>query len=163
MGPKGGDKRWYPAVYHEQQCGKKVSGDNDLCTTCQRRKDRFAADYEPSKIPTKVLNTRWCGLVTEEVSDYQHTAGTKWANGLLDGQENPVWIGEIAATLDGNACRKLAAVTRSNLTTTAPTLVVEERDAPAPAAPDLAAAFSTLVAALKGSGKTIKITIELSS
>jgi hypothetical protein len=46
----------------------------------------------------------------------------------------------------------------------APSIMVEEAPAPAPAlATDLSIAFSTLVAALKGSGKTVKITIELSS
>jgi hypothetical protein len=133
MGPKGGngDTCWYPAVYHERQCGKKVSGDNDLCTKCQDRRVRFAAYCEPSEIPDDVLKKGWCGLVTETVSKYQHTAGTDWANGLLDdGHETPVWIGEEAATLYWRARQKLAEAIRAGIV---PTLSVEEAVAPAPA------------------------------
>lgn len=108
MGPEGGDKRWYPAIYRESQCGKKVIAGSTLCTTCARREAKWAdADIQVA------LKHHWCGRVTEPVSDYQHTAGTSWAAGLLEGHERPVWIGEAAASLHWRTRSIMAAAIRA--------------------------------------------------
>jgi len=105
MGPDGGDKRWYPAVYREFQCGEPVLEHYDLCATCARREAKWAdADIQVA------LAKGWCGRVTEPVSDYQHTMGTKWAAGLLGGRfKKPVWRGEAAPVLDVEEVEPAAA------------------------------------------------------
>ncbi len=79
----GEDKRWKPAVYREKQCGgEKVEG-SDLCATCIRRLEKYAATPKPGP---------WTGRVTEDPEPWVHMLGTTWAD-----EKSPKWLGEAGA------------------------------------------------------------------
>jgi hypothetical protein len=82
----GKDKRWKPAVYRESQCGAKVEGGCDLCTTCQRRMEKFVENPKPGD---------WHGRVTEAPPDWAHMLGTEWAE-----TKKPKWLGGGAAAAE---------------------------------------------------------------
>jgi hypothetical protein len=187
---KGGeDKRWKPAVYREFQCGKATEDDCDLCKVCQNRLEKYADEPNPKNgwngrvtedphAGVHMLGTEWAEvrkpkwLVTvasdsgSEASSITSKASEKAAAKAAKEAAKKANDEEKAAAKAAKEAAKKAkdeekAAARASKVA-APSITVEEAPAPAPAT-DLSVAFSTLVAALKGSGKTVKITIELSS
>jgi hypothetical protein len=93
LGPDGGDKDWFPAVYIEAQCDKKPVAGSTLCKTCQGRKDAF--NYWSGvgiKIKSNSLAGQWNGLITEAPPPWCHMLGTAWA-------EKVKWRGDAAVDL----------------------------------------------------------------
>lgn len=94
LGPDGGDKRWYPAVYHEAQCEKKPVSGGTLCATCQRRKEACEAAIQAgAKIRSNSTAGHWNGLITEAVPAWSHMLVSAWAD-----EVKPVWHGGETAT-----------------------------------------------------------------
>lgn len=65
------DARWKPAIYAEEQCGRAVEGESDLCPICKNHLTRYTTD------PT--TKAGWHGRVSEEPLDWMHMLGTAWA------------------------------------------------------------------------------------
>jgi len=65
------DKRWKPAIFGEEQCGRAVEANSDLCPVCKARLHRYTADPSPK--------AGWLGRVTEDPLDWCHMLGTAWA------------------------------------------------------------------------------------
>lgn len=77
---KGGDdKRWKPVIFRERQCRAPLVEGSDLCVTCCRRLEKYAAEPKPGD---------WTGKVTEDPEDWVHMLGTAWAE-----KKPPKWIG----------------------------------------------------------------------
>lgn len=73
------DKRWSPAVYREAQCQNKRGQGDDLCPTCRRRLEKYAAKPGPGP---------WTGRINEEPEPWLHMLGTTWAK-----SKKPKWVG----------------------------------------------------------------------
>jgi hypothetical protein len=86
-----GDKRWTVEILFEGQCGAEVVEDSDLCETCSRRAEAYAATPKPGK---------WCGRITEEPLPWMHMLGTAWATASASAGKLK-WRGGDAA--DGSA------------------------------------------------------------
>ena len=71
------DKRWYPAIYRETQCGGKIEEDG-LCTRCLKKAAKGAAAAAADAAVTPKYDG-WSGRVTEEPFRWQHMLGTAWA------------------------------------------------------------------------------------
>jgi hypothetical protein len=63
------DRRWYPYVLKESQCGRTVSHDG-MCAQCHKAKAKAESTGKPGT---------WRGIVTEAPPDFLHMLGTKWA------------------------------------------------------------------------------------
>ena len=73
------DVRWSPHVFGEGQCKNKPAAGDDLCPTCRRRLEKYAANPKPGA---------WTGRVTEEPEGWLHMLGTAWAE-----HKQPKWVG----------------------------------------------------------------------
>jgi hypothetical protein len=82
-----GDKRWSVELLFEGQCAKETVEEGDLCETCARRAEAYAAAPKPGK---------WNGLVTEEPPSWMHMLGTAWATQARDSGKLK-WRGEDGA------------------------------------------------------------------
>jgi len=90
------DRRWYPAVYREIQCGGELADGEELCAKCSRRQDKFA---ETSK------HGHWNGIVTEDPPEWCHMLGSAcWAE-----ERKPRWLGEGATDSASEASSVSAA------------------------------------------------------
>lgn len=65
------DARWKPSIYAEEQCGRAVEGESDLCPICKNHLTRYTETPSPK--------AGWHGRVSEEPLDWMHMLGTAWA------------------------------------------------------------------------------------
>lgn len=73
------DARWAPHVLGEGQCENKPADGDDLCPTCRRRLEKYAANPKPGA---------WTGRISEEPEGWLHMLGTAWAE-----HKQPKWVG----------------------------------------------------------------------
>ena len=81
------DKRWKPAVFRENQCGKPTLHGSDMCAVCSRRLEKFATNG----LKANGDSWMWAGRITEEPPGWIHMLGTEWA-----AIKKPKWVGAAA-------------------------------------------------------------------